>query len=87
MQSNFNKSIENKSNKKECKISIDDILLQNREIFNQVLIENRLKKEKSFISMTEYELLKQFENNLVTLINKCDTAKLRDIFEDLNDKF
>ena len=87
MQSNFNKSIENKSNKKECKISIDDILLQNREIFNQVMIENRLKKEKSFISMTEYELLKQFENNLVTLINKCDTAKLRDIFEDLNDKF
>jgi len=87
MQSNFNKSIENKSNKKECKISIDDILLQNREIFNQVLIENRLKKEKSFISMTEYELLKQFENNLVTLINKCDTAKLRDIFEDLDDKF
>ena len=87
MQSNFNKSIENKSNKKECKISIDDILLQNREIFNQVLIENRLKKEKSFISMTEYELLKQFENNLVTLINKCDTAKLRDIFEDLDAKF
>ena len=87
MQSNFNKSIENKSNKKECKISIDDILLQNREIFNQVLMENRLKKEKSFISMTEYELLKQFENNLVTLINKCDTAKLRDIFEDLDDKF
>ena len=37
--------------------------------------------------MTEYELPKQIENNLVTLINKCDTAKLRDIFEDLNDKF
>ena len=46
MQSNFNKSIENKSNKKECKISVDDILLQNRDIFTQLLIENRLKKEK-----------------------------------------
>ena len=87
MQSNFNKSIENKTNKKECKISIDDILLQNKEIFNQLLIENRQKKEKSFISMTEYELLKQFENNLVTMINSCDTDKLRDLFDDLNNKF
>ena len=87
MQSNFNKSIENKTNKKECKISVEDILLQNREIFNQLLIENKLRKEKSLISMTEYELLKQFENNLVTLINKCNTEKLRDIFDDLNGKF
>ena len=87
MQSNFNKSIENKTNKKECKISIDEILLQNKEIFNQLLIENRLKKEKSFISMTEYELLKQFENNLVTLINASNTDKLGDLFDNMNDKF
>ena len=87
MQSNINKSIENKSNKKECKITIDDILLQNRDIFNQVLIENRLKKEKSLISMTEYELLKQFENNLVALIDKCDIEKLGDIFDEVNNKF
>ena len=46
MQTNYNKSIENKTNKKECKISIDEILLQNQDIFNQLLIENRLKKEK-----------------------------------------
>ena len=87
MQSNFNKSIENKTNKKECKISIDDILLQNRDIFNQLLIENRLKKEKSYISMTEYELLNKFENNLVTLIDKCNIEKLKDIFDEVNNKY
>ena len=87
MQSNINKSIENKSNKKECKISIDDILLQNKDIFNQVMIENKQKKEKSYISMNEYELLKQFENNLVKLIDKCNIEKLRDIFDEVNNKF
>ena len=87
MQSNINKSIDNKSNKKECKISIDEILLHNRDIFNQLLIENRLKKEKSYISMTEYQLMKQFENNLVTLINKCNIQKLGDIFDEVNNKF
>ena len=87
MQSNINKSIENKSNKKECKITIDDILLQNKDIFNQVMIENRLKKEKSYISMTEYELLKQFENNLIVLIDKCGVEKLRDIFGEVENKF
>ena len=87
MQSNINKSIENKSNKKECKITVDDILLQNRDIFNQVMIENRQKKEKSYISMNEYELLKKFENNLVKLIDKCNIEKLKDIFDVANNKF
>ena len=87
MQSNINKSIENKSNKKECKITVDDILLQNRDIFNQVMIENRQKKEKSYISMNEYELLKKFENNLVKLIDKCNIEKLKDIFDEVNNKF
>ena len=87
MQSNINKSIENKSNKKECKITVDDILLQNKDIFNQVMIENRQKKEKSYISMNEYELLKKFENNLVKLIDKCNIEKLKDIFDEVNNKF
>ena len=37
--------------------------------------------------MTEYELMKQFENNLVTLINKCNIQKLGDIFDEVNNKF
>ena len=86
MQSNFNKSIENKTNKKECKISIDEILLQNQDIFNQLLIENRLKKEKSYISVTEYELLKKFENNLIILIDNCNISKLGEIFDVMKDK-
>ena len=83
MQSN-NNSLENKSNKKQCKLSVDELLLSNQEIFNQLIIENRLKKEKSYISINEYELMKHFENNLIKLIDKCNLRKLEEILNDVN---
>ena len=87
MQSNNNNSLENKSIKKEYKLSIDDILLINKDIFNQLMLENRLKKEKSYISVNEYELMKQFEQNLMILLEKCNIGKLRDILNNTDNKF
>ena len=84
MQSNNNNSLENKSIKKECKLSIDEVLLLNQDIFNLLLMENRLKKEKSYISINEYELMKQFENNLLALMEKCNAGKLKDVLDDVN---
>ena len=63
MQSNNNKSLENKSIK--SKDSIDEILLNNKEIFNSLIIENMNRREKSFITVKEFDLIKQFENNLI----------------------
>ena len=37
--------------------------------------------------MIEYELLNKFENNLITLIDKCNIDKLKDIFDEMNNKF
>ncbi len=49
MQSNNNKSLENKSiNSKD---SINEILLNNKEIFNSLIVENMNRKEKSFITV------------------------------------
>ncbi len=88
MQSINNNSIENKSIKKECKLSIDEVLLRNRDIFNQLLIENKQKKEKSYISVNEYELMKNFENNLLALVEKCNITKLIDALDDdMNNNF
>ena len=88
MQSINNNSIENKSIKKECKLSIDEVLLRNRDIFNQLLIENKQKKEKSYISVNEYELMKNFENNLLSLVEKCNITKLIDALDDdMNNNF
>ena len=87
MQSINNNSLENKSIKKECKLSIDEVLLLNKDIFNQLLLGNGLKKEKSYISVKEYELMEQFENNILTLMDKCNIGKLKDIFDEVNNNF
>ena len=84
MQTNNNKSLENKSNKNELKTLIDELLLNNKDIFNLLIIEDRFKKEKTYNSIDEYELIKDFENNLITLINRCSFTKLNEILKDVS---
>ena len=60
------------------------MLLNNKDIFNQLLIEDRFRKEKAHNSMDEYELIKDFENNLITLINGCSFRKLNEILKDVS---
>ena len=80
MQSNNNKSLENKSIK--SKDSIDEILLNNKEIFNSLIIENMNRREKSFITVKEFDLIKQFENNLIKLVNMCPPKKAEKILNE-----
>jgi hypothetical protein len=82
MQSNNNKSLENKSIK--SKDSIDEILLNNKEIFNSLIIENMNRREKSFITVKEFDLIKQFENNLIKLVNMCPPKKAEKILNEIS---
>ena len=84
MQSNQNNSIEN--NKNINKNIIDEILLNNQSIFLQLIIENVNRKEKSLISTTEYDYIKDFEKNLMQLIEKCPVNKLNEILNEINGK-
>ena len=82
MQSNNNKSLENKSIK--SKDSIDEILLNNKEIFNSLIVENMNRKEKSFITVKELDLIKQFETNLIKLVNMCPPKKAEKILNEIS---
>ena len=84
MQSNLNNSNEN--NKNINKNIIDEILLNNQSIFLQLIIENVNRKEKSLISTTEYDYIKDFEKNLMQLIEKCPVNKLNEILNEINGK-
>ena len=84
MQSNLNKSNEN--NKNINKNIIDEILLNNQSIFLQLIIENVNRKEKSLISTSEYDYIKDFEKNLMQLIEKCPVNKLNEILNEINGK-
>ena len=82
MQSNHKNSIEN--NKNINKNNINELLLKNQELFNHLILENANKREKSFISSGEYEILKIYENNLIQLMENCPTDKLNEILAEIN---
>ena len=83
MQSNHKNSIEN--NKNINKNNIDELLLKNQELLNRLLLENLNKREKSYISTGEYEILKIYENNLIQLMENCPTNKLNEILAEINE--
>ena len=82
MQSNHKNSIEN--NKNINKNNINELLLKNQELFNHLILENVNKREKSYISSGEYEILKIYENNLIQLMENCPTNKLNEILAEIN---
>ena len=82
MQSNHKNSIEN--NKNINKNNIDELLLKNQELLNRLISENVNKREKSYISTGEYEILKIYENNLFQLMENCPTNKLNEILTEIN---
>ena len=84
MQSNHNNSIENNKNVK--KNIIDELLLKNQEIFNNLILENVNRKEKSLISTNEYEYLRNYEKNLIQLIQRCPVNKLNTILTEIDGK-
>lgn len=84
MQSNHKNSIENKKNIN--KNNIDELLLKNQELLNRLIIENVNKREKSYISTGEYEILRIYENNLIQLIENCPTGKLNEILAEINEQ-
>ena len=84
MQSNHKNSIE--KNKNINKNNIDELLLKNQELLNRLILENVNKREKSYISTGEYELLKIYENNLFQLIENCPINKLNEILSEINEQ-
>ena len=84
MQSNHKNSIEN--NKNINKNNIDELLLKNQELLNRLLLENLNKREKSYISTGEYEILQIYENNLIQLMENCPTNKLNEILAEINEQ-
>ena len=79
MQSNNKKSkqiITNKSGEEP----VDVLLLKNQELLDRLLQENLNKKERSFLTSEEYELMFKYEKNIIDLIQRCPLAKFKEIF-------
>ena len=77
MQSEFN--INNDQNNNLKNINQDELLLRNKEILNSLVFENLHRKDKSFLSIKELEIIKDFESNLLKLIENCPPILVKNI--------
>jgi len=82
MNEKNNKNVNINYNDKSTASEIDELLLENRETLNQLIIENSQRKEKSFITVKELEIIRHFEKNLLKLIEKCPPKVLKDLIND-----
>jgi hypothetical protein len=60
----------------------EELLLQNREIINSLILENNQKKDKSFITTKELEFIKEYETNLLKLLENCPPGVLQSILQE-----
>ena len=60
---------------------INEKLNENKEILNELIIENNNRKEKSYISVNEFDLIKKFENNLKNILEKTPPKIINELFK------
>ncbi len=81
MQSNYNDK-NTRNNYKINNINKDEILINNKEIIDTLILENSQKRDKSFISVKEIEIMKEYENNLLKLLEDCPPKLLSTLIQD-----
>ena len=81
MQTNINKTIENKTNNSNARI--DEMLLNNQEIFNKLIVENGKRRDKLYVTVQEIDLITEIEKNLINLIELCPPMKAKEILNDI----
>jgi hypothetical protein len=65
------------------KANNDELLVKGKEILNTLVVENMHKRDKSFITTKELEIMKEYEANLMELINNCPPGVMAKILDEI----
>ena len=82
MQSKINNEINTLNDNSSREKGREELLLTNKEIINSLVLENTQKKDKSFISIKELEVIKEYENNLLKILENCPPQILKSLMEE-----
>jgi hypothetical protein len=63
--------------------SNEELLQKGRDILNNLIIENIHKKDKSFISVKELEILSDYEANLIDILDKCPPGMVKRLIDEI----
>jgi hypothetical protein len=65
----------------------EDVLTKNRDLISSLIMENYHKKDKSFISVKELELMREFESNLVKIFENCPPSLVAQLINETSEEF
>ncbi len=64
-------------------IANEELLLKNKEIMNNLILENLHRKDKSFLTIKELEIMKDYESNLLRLMENCPPVLLKSLLHEI----
>jgi hypothetical protein len=68
---------------KDNETLMDSILLSNKDIMLNLILENLNRKEKDYIVVKELNYLEKIEKNLITLMDNIPESVMKGLLEDL----
>jgi hypothetical protein len=64
-------------------IANEELLLKNREIINNLVLENLHRKDKSFLTIKELEIMRDYESNLLRLMENCPPLLVKSLMYEI----
>lgn len=77
---------QNKINLQKAYDFNNELLLKNKELINNLILENNNRKDKSYLTIKELEYMKDFESNLVKILETFPPHLVRKLMEETSDE-
>ncbi len=70
----------------EVLLNNNKLLMKNKEIINNLILENINRKDKSFMSIKELEYVKNFETNLINVLEGLPLEVVKKLIEETSEE-
>jgi len=64
----------------------NDLLIKNKELINNLILENNNRKDKSYLTIKELEYMKDFESNLLNILENFPPQLVKKLMEETTDE-
>lgn len=64
----------------------NELLLKNKELINNLILENNNRKDKSYLTIKELEYMRDFESNIVKILENLPPSVVRQLIQETSDE-
>lgn len=77
---------QNKINLQKAYDNNNELLLKNKELINNLILENNNRKDKAYLTIKELEYMKDFESNIVKILENFPPHIVKKLIEETSDE-